>query len=262
MKYGLIFALVIALLPFSAHAAGFAKQSLFLSKTPVTEGDTVLIHAVVSNDAASSFSGNVVFKEAADTIGSVAVTIAAGGANAVSVSWKPLAGSHDVTAELTAQDGTVVESESATFAVNPKPVPASSDNSDPQLQAAIESSQNIQNEIGQYSPAVASTTAPVFSGIDSLRAQAAVALDNGINWAKTTSGGQSAGQVLGTSTTNTSPGGIMGTVWNILALIALYLFTILRFVVGSAGIFYPVLAVGFFFILWRTYKHFRRPRYA
>ncbi len=125
MKYiGLGLALVI-ILPFSAHAATFAKQSLFLSKTPVTEGDTVLIHAVVANDGTAKFDGDVVFKDADTKIGSVAVSIAQGGANAVSVSWKPAAGSHNITAELTASGGAVVESESATFLINEKPKPAS-----------------------------------------------------------------------------------------------------------------------------------------
>ena len=259
MKYVWILWLVIFLLPSLASAAGFAKQSLFLSKTPVTEGDTVLIHAVVSNEAASSFTGDVVFKEADQKIGSVVVTIAPGGANAVSVSWKPLAGSHDVTAQLTANDGSVVEQESATFAVNPKPVPASAT---APTDTTVESSQNIQNTIGQYSPAVASTTAPVFSGIDSFRSKAADALDSGINWAKSTTGGKNAGQVLGASTSNTSSSGIVDTLLNILALIVLYLFTVLRFLVGSAGIFYPILAIVFFYLLWRTYKRFRRPSYG
>ena len=262
MKYVWFLALVVVLFPTYASAASFAKQSLFLSKTPVTEGETVLIHAVVSNDAATSFSGDVVFKEADQKIGSVAVTIAPGGANAVSVSWKPAAGSHNVTAQLTAQDGSVVEAESATFTVNPKPVPASAPGSDPTLQAAIESSQNIQNKIGQYSPAAASTTAPMFSGIDSLRAKAADALDQGITWAKDKTGGKNPGQVLGASTSNTSSSGIIGTLWNILALIVLYTFTILRFLVGSAGIFYPVFAILFFFVLWKTFKRFRRPSYG
>ncbi len=261
MRYIALAALVLILFPSYVGATGFAKQSLFLSKTPVTEGDTVLIHAVVENDTTASFTGTVVFAEGTDKIGVVAVTIAAGGANAVSVSWKPTAGSHTIEAQLTGKDGSVVEKESATFTINEKPKPASSTSTDPELEAAIESSQNIQNEIGQYSPAAASTTAPAFAAIDSLRAKAADALDSGIAWGKSKTGGKSAGEVLGDATTTVAVGGVMGAVWTVLGLIVLYICTLLRFVVGSAGAFYPLLTIVFFYILWRTYKRFRRPKY-
>lgn len=260
---------VVAVYPEVAQGAGFAKESLFLSKTPVVEGDTVLIHAVVANESATTFTGEVVFSvqdgsasDGKDKIGAVAVMIAPGGANAVSVSWKPSAGSHTIVAELADPDGAVVEKQSASFTINAKPEPASAHD---QAAAAVESSQNIQNSIGQYSPAAASTVKPVFEIIDSLRAKAADSLDAGIDWAKEKTGGKKptgrAGEVLGSSTADTTSSGIIGTLWNILALIALYTFTILRFIVGSAGIFYPVFAIIFFYFLWRTFKHFRRPSY-
>src|SRR3989344_7118699 len=128
MRFVTILLGLLLITPLSAGAAGFAKDSLFLSKSPVTEGETVFIHAVVANDNASAFTGNVVFSVqdgsasgGKDSIGSVAVTLPPGGAQAVSVSWQPTGGSHKVTAELTAGDGTVAESEHATFAVQEKP---------------------------------------------------------------------------------------------------------------------------------------------
>ncbi|HVV14942.1 MAG TPA: Ig-like domain-containing protein [Candidatus Paceibacterota bacterium] len=252
--------LLLAMLPLPASAAGFAKESLFLSKTPVTEGETVLIHAVVANEGADKFTGSVKFADEGVTIGSVAVTISPGGAAATSISWKPGPGSHPVTAELTDPAGAVVEKESATFKVDAKPKPASSNTRS--SAAAVESSQDIQDGIEKYSPAAANAAAPVFNAIDSARSKAADALDSGIEWAKDTTGGKKPGEVLGASTADPSPSGIMGTLWFFLATISLYLFTILRFLVGSAGIFYPLLAILFFFVLWRTYKRFRRPSYA
>jgi hypothetical protein len=259
MKYAILAAFLWATLSLPAAAAGFAKQSLFLSKEPVTEGETVLIHAVVANENAQKFSGDVVFKDGDTNVGSVAVAIASGGANAVSVSWKPSAGSHAVTAELTDTNGTVVEQQNATFKIEKKP--DTTQNKDSSA-AAVESSRKIQDKIEDYSPAAASAVAPVFSTIDSARSKAADALDSGINWAKDKTGGKEVGEVLGSSTKNPSSSSIMDTLWFILATVALYALTVLRFIVGSAGIFYPVFALFVFFVLWRTYKRFRRPSYA
>lgn len=256
MKYGLWALLLLAASPLAAHAAGFAKESLFLSKTPVTEGDTVLIHAVVANENAEKFAGKVVFKEGEDALGTVAVAIAPGGANTVSLSWKPASGSHTIAAELTGDDGTVVEKESARFDIREKPLPAS----EAEQSGAVESSDDIRNTIGQYSPAAANASEPVFEAVDSLREKAADALDSGIEWAKTKTA-PPAGEVLGGTTDTPSQKGLMDTLWFALATAGLYVFTILRFIVGSAGVFYPVLAIAFLYVLWRAYRRFRRPSY-
>jgi hypothetical protein len=259
MRFWLLTALLLVSSPTLASAATFAKQSLFLSKTPVTEGETVLIHAVVANESNVKFDGDVVFKDGTTKIGSVAVTIAPGGANAVSVSWKPPAGSHTVAAQLTTNDGTVVESESATFAISEKPKPQTTTVTTASS-TPVESSDDIQKKITDAYPPAATVTTPVFSTLDSARVMAANALDNGIAWAKQKSGGKKLGEVLGTST-SASPGGIMDTVWSVLGTILLYIFTMLRFAVGNVGIFYPAFAILFFYILWRTFKRFRRPSY-
>ena len=246
----------VAVYPEAARGAGFAKESLFLSKTPVTEGETVLIHAVVANESNVKFTGEVVFTDSEIKIGSVAVSIAPGGANAVSVSWKPSAGSHQVSAALTGSDGEVVENESAAFVINEKPKPASGV---PASSTPVESSADIQKKINELSPTAANISAPVFSTLDSVRARTAEALDQGIDWAKQKTAGKKPGQVLGTTTQ--SGGGVMDTLWLILATILLYIFSVLRFVVGNAGLFYPVFALLFFYILWKLFKRFRRPSY-
>ncbi|HVV39268.1 MAG TPA: Ig-like domain-containing protein [Candidatus Paceibacterota bacterium] len=258
MRYIVALALLLILLPSCAFAAGFAKQSLFLSKTPVTEGETVLIHAVVANDTTTKFVGEVVFKDADIKVGSIATTIAAGGANAVSVSWKPAAGSHTITAELTSDGDMIVAQESAIFSIEEKPKPVSTST---QAAAAVESSQKIQDTINQYVPAAGGITEPVFSALDSVRAKAADALDKGIDWAKSNSSSKkSSGQVLGTST-STVPVGALGTAYSVLASILFYILSFLRWGVENPGIFYPAFVLIFFYILWKTYKRFRRPSY-
>jgi hypothetical protein len=262
-----IAALALLLLPSVAFGAGFAKQSLFLSKTPVTEGDTVMVDAVVENADASAFSGSLVFYSqvgSADKvkIGTASVSMAAGGANAVSVSWTPAAGTYTVTAELTQTNGTVVESESANFTVAPKPVPVStSSDITGDINSQVQSSAEVQNMISQYIPGISGLSTPIFNDIDAARIKAGSLIDQGLGWAKGQTAGKQPGQVLGASTQNTSPSGLLGTASYIAATIALYILTVLKWIVANTGVFYPVIALLFLYALWRIFARMRRPKY-
>ena len=258
MRLALLPLALFVFLPMSAHAAGFATTPLFLSKTPVTEGETISIHAVVANDASSAFSGDVRFSDGSIKIGTVSVTIAPGGAQAVSISWSPTAGSHTIKADLVRADGTVAESQSETFSVDAKPVAAFSGSSQ---SAAVESSQGIQSGIAKYSPAAAQTAKPLFTTLDSARSAAASLIDDGIALAKQKGGDLPPGEILGEATKDTSATGITSTLWRILATIGYWILFVLKMVVDSAGLFYPIFALLFFWVLWRTFKAFRRPAY-
>lgn len=236
------------LIPSLTFAAGFAKESLFLSKSPVTEGDTVFIHAIVANDSATAFSGDVIFEDSETKIGTIAVSIAAGGAETASLSWKPTSGSHPIVAELTAKDGTVVEKLSATFTIQAKQKPE--DKTAATSSTTVQSSDTVKEAIAGISPDLANAAEPVFATIDSLRQKGADALDKGIEWAKTPEGG-----IPNSST------GIGGTVLGVVKTFSTYGMELLRFIIGNAGIFYPALAISFLYALWRTFKRFRRPSY-
>ncbi len=246
--------LVALFFPLLALGATFAKEPLFLSKSPVTEGETVLIHAVVSNNTNTKFLGKLTLSEEGVAIGSVTVSLEAGGAEAVSVSWKPVAGSHKVTAKLTEQDGTVVEENSATFTVAAKNSGAGDD------ATTVESSESIRKSLASISPTAAKSAAPVFSTIDTLRAKAADSLDTATDWAKKSGGAKSS--VLGTSTENTAAsGGIVSMLWSFVTTILVYIFSILKYLITHAAFFYPILAIGFMYALWRLYKRMRRPSF-
>lgn len=246
----------ITLFPSIALGAGFAKQSLFLSKSAVMEGETVLVHTIVSNESSSKFAGTLTLTEEEKKIGTVPVTLGAQEAQAISISWKPAAGSHPIVATLTDSAGEAVEKQSATFHINEKPKPASEG-----VSGDISSSADLQNQLAGLSPGAAQVAAPLFSTLDSFRGTAAGALDNGIEWAKKqVTPKKSSGTVLGSSTKEEDRG-ILGTLWFILATIALHVFSILRYIVANAGIFYPAFAVLFFYTLWRIYKRMRRPKF-
>ncbi|HEV8677393.1 MAG TPA: hypothetical protein VN701_00970 [Candidatus Paceibacterota bacterium] len=267
MRYVSASLLALLFLPFFAHAAGFAKQSLFLSKSPVTDGDSVLVYSVLQNDDAAKFSGDVTFSAQAaggdkEKIGTVAVSIALQGAETVSVSWKPAAGTYAVTAELAQTDGTVVESESASFTINEKPKPASTESgSTSSVGEQVQSSADVQAMIAKWVPGISGASQPVFSTIDALRGKAASLLDQGIGWSKAQVGAKQPGEVLGAATQNVSPSGITGTASYLAGLIMLYVFSVLKWLVSNAGVFYPVLAFAFLYALWRIFARMRRPSY-
>lgn len=251
----LLSSLIVAGYPRAALAAGFAQQSIFLSKSSVTEGDTVLIHTVVQNDSTAKFSGNLVIKDGDAKVGSVPVALDAGEAQAVSVSWKPTAGSHSIVAELQNASSTVVGSESESFSIAAKPKPKALITASSSAAAAVESSADIQNKIGDISPAASGALAPVFKLVDGSRTAIADVLDSQIAKTKPKLA-PTPGIVAGAETIKTpAQGSWFSSIFN---TVYYYILTILRFIIGSAGVFYPVLALVFLYILWRTFKRFRR----
>lgn len=254
MKRLLLWGAFLFLSPALVLAAGFAKSSLFLSKTSVTEGDSVLIYAPIQNSATSSFAGSVAFSEGSAAIGSVAVSLKAGEARVVSVSWTPVAGAHAVTAELKNTD-TVVEKQSATFTVAAKPVATAATASPADSAAAIQSSTQVKDWLGNISPVVETALLPVFNTIDPLRQNAANFLDGQMAETKP----KLPGNILGIQTQSTSPdtsssGNLGSSFWGILWTLYFYILTILNFLIVNAAIFYPILALLFLFTLWKIYQ--------
>ncbi|MDE1924640.1 MAG: Ig-like domain repeat protein [Patescibacteria group bacterium] len=256
----LLFLSALFLLPSLVFAAGFAKQSLFLSKSPVTEGDAVQIYAVLSNDAGAAFAGTLVVSDGSAQIGTRPISMAAGGAQTVSLPWKPLAGSHTIKAALEDSGGVTVEQETEVFVINPKPVPATTAPASVSQPAAVESSAQIQQDISGISPQAASLSQPIFSTVDSLRGSMSKLIDSQLGVAKNNLANHGlTGLVEGTSTSalpNT-----MGDFWFVLWTLYLYALTILQFLISNAGVFYPLLVIVFFYLLYRTYRWARRPSY-
>lgn len=247
-------ALLLLIIPIFAGAAGFAKGSLFLSRSNVTEGEAVRVYTVVSNDATTTFTGSVIFTDGTLSLGSVAVTLTVGEAQTVSVYWKPTAGTHTVTAKLTSKSGTVAESESSNFTVKEKPKPVDTASTTYPIATYVESSQAIEDTVGNYVPAASGVIAPALDFIDSLRGKGAEAIQKGIDWSKAKMA--SKGQVEGAED---SKGSWMDTAMTMLATLSLYGLTVLLFVISHIGAFYPVIAIIFFYLLWKLFRGVRRP---
>lgn len=185
-------------------------------------------------------------------------------AQEVTVSQEAKVGGESAPLEavVSTEDGNVVLSDSkqegsvpVTFTVyiSPKPKPAATSS---QAAAAVQSSENIQNSISSVSPQAGAATEPFFTLVDGGRQKAADALDTQIASAKGRLNPQ-AGAVLGAEETKNAASDPMGSFWYALWTIWFYILTILRWLVGNAGVFYPLFALLFFYTLWRVIRRAR-----
>ena len=166
--------------------------------------------------------------------------------------------STDVVLSSTKKDGSTPVTFTLYVSPKPKPVATSS-----QSAAAVESSSKIQEGIAGLSPAAASATAPFFTMVDGGRAALSDVIDVQIANTKNNIGPTAGkpGEVLSAEAVKNAPQNPMGTLWFILQTLYLYLLTLLSFIIGSAGVFYPVAAFIILYILWRLIRRFSRPAY-
>jgi len=167
-------------------------------------------------------------------------------------------GNTDVVLSSTNKDGSTPVTFTLYVSPKPKPIPVA-----PQPAAAVESSAKIQEGIAGFSPAVANATAPVFNLVDGGRTALSDVIDTQIENTKGRLGTSvaSPGEILGSDAVKNAPQNPIGTVWFILQTLYLYLLTILNFIIGSAGIFYPVAAFLILYVLWRLIRRSHRPAY-
>ena len=167
----------------------------------------------------------------------------------------------DVVLSAAKKDGSTPVTFTLYVTQKPKPAPVVATTS--QSAAAIESSEAIQQQIGNISPAVEAYVKPVFTLIDGGRGAAAGALDTQLANTKNKLGPDagSPGQVLSAEAIKNSTTTPWGSFLYLLNTLYFYILTVLRFIVGSAGVFYPIVAIAFLYFIWRMLKRFRRPAY-
>ena len=164
--------------------------------------------------------------------------------------------STDVTLSSTNKDGSTPVTFTLYLVPKPKPVVANA-------AAAVESSAKIQEGIAGFSPAAASATAPFFTMVDGGRTSLSDVIDVQIANTKNNIGPTAGkpGEVLSAEAVKNAPQNPMGTLWFILQTLYLYLLTLLSFIIGSAGVFYPVAALLILYLLWRLIRRAHRPAY-
>ena len=245
-------------------------------------GQKVRVYAIVSNNSPISFMGSVNISADGTLLGSPSSTLAIGATQTVSASWTPTTpGDHVITAQLTADDGSVVQQVSQTFTITTPPPPpvdpdavgSSTDGNAFVGDNGYQPSTGIQDAIASVSPALATDTQSVFSAIDGLRQAISIFLNGqitGANQALTVIHA-AASSSIATDTPNTftnlqpiastvpslatSQNSVKSIFWNIY----LYALLALRFLIDNAAIFYPFLVLIFFYVMWRVYRRMSRP---
>lgn len=255
VRFGLF---LMLLLPALASAdVGFARSSLWLSTSDTVEGQSATLYASLSNASEEKLLGSVLFSDDGKEFGKVALALEPGEGRIVSVSWKPdEAGTHSLRAVILSGEREEIDHITIAVVVAEKPEVKG------EPAAVIEGSEEIQKTIADLSPQVSETLNPVFEKLDDLRQSGAVFLDGEIEnakqkfesaKAKKEQGGE--GGVLGASDTE----GRKLTVSLIFNAILLYTLSAIRYAVGNAAIFYPLLATAFFIGLYKLVRRLRNP---
>lgn len=203
-------ALSLTFAPF-AHAqmpspAGFAPSSVWLSKTSLTDGDTVSAFTVLYNASGAPLTGMLVFTEDGTGFATKSFTLAAGATEIESVSWAAKEGAHSIAARIenasdpATKTKTPLSNESAgsvnvTVAAPPPPPPAPV--------AVASGSGGNASTTGTSAGAVAlvqSAADTAYKATESLRQAGAAALSRTVAEAAASP----SGSVLGTSTSKVS----------------------------------------------------------
>ncbi len=276
MKYAAVFVASLVL-PFSfalANTTGFAQGSVWLSHTPTEEGETVLIHAALTNGSSTKLTGTLIFKDNGQAIGSVPFSLTVGEARIVSLSWQATTGNHSIAASIAdASDTSVAGTQTVNVAVAAKPepvaTPASASTSGTTkstsnaANVAYSSSDDIQKSIGSVSPQAQGIVAPAFDAIDSVRKSAGIILgaETSDVQAKVTSLSAQKAKLAKQTTPEAKTESHKVTFYQIAMTVLLYICEVLLVVVSKAAYFYPIFAFIIFFLLYKGYQRFRRPNY-
>lgn len=251
----------VTLFPLLSHAAaGFAPQSLFVSKESPAAGEEILIHATVFNNESKSVNGSVEFAVDGDPVGAEEFELAAGEAKIISMKWKATSGEHQFNAYI---DGSaeikLTTSSSVKVTVRDEPVSQVQ-----QLASAL--SGGISSVLASSSPAVQSVASNIYAKTESWREAGLAYLSDALKDATSSpailssstgaTSTESRGTILGTSTiaagTESSESSLFSSTRNATV-------RFLQVIFGSAAFFYPFFAILFFILLYVAKRTLIRP---
>lgn len=252
-----------AFLPLTALAAstdlpaGFAPNSIWVSRTHITAGDAINIFTVVYNSSEVPLTGDVNFTIDGKSIGRRNFSIKAGETQIESVPWISLAGTHAVFARIekiadadTSASATVLNQTTDTITISVASAPPPS----PAEQAVTTATNLVSAGVASAAPAAQAAV----NALENLRQRAIDALQNQLTAGQT----NSAGEVLGASTyrapkntatsTDTKNGSVFSSLWH-------GLLSALLFICRLQILFYSTL-VFVIFILYRLLRTWMQER--
>ena len=251
-----LLALLFIFLPAFSFAqtleAGFPPQSIWVSNTKATAGDTIEIFTVVYNGSGEKLSGTVVFTVNGEKIGAKEFELAEGTSALVSAEWKASTGEHRVAAALEDTSAELTQKETATITITvaePPPPP-------PLVNAAVIASEVIADAAQAATPVISEVANTTYEFIESLRRNAVSKLE------KAAGGNATAGNVAGTSTASAS--GSIGSEANSpsgLSQMKQVAAAAALFALNSKGVFYPLFLLSLFGLLYLLFRWAtKRPR--
>lgn len=244
--------------PFFAFAAssvpaGFAPGAVWLSKSDLTDGQTVQLYTVLYDSASSAIAGNISFLVDNSSISSQPFELAAGTTKIVSASWNAAQGTHEISASLdgvinkdTGEALTLGSAQASPVSVTVAPPPPPS----PAVQAAAGAMSAVQTGM----PIVTQVAQNTYNSLEYLRQNAVNTLEGQLASASKTSS-QKDPEVLGTSTENVAASASAGgfdianaaqSLWRVILSFLLY-------IAKTQLLFYATLAV----VIYILYKLLR-----
>lgn len=243
-----------ALLPLLASAAtipaGFPNQTIWISDSSLTDGDTATVSTVIYNASGAPVSGTVEFLVDSSVVGTADFTLDSGKSQIETANWIANTGSHAVSARIV-RAPTGVSGASGSLAVTVAPAPPKKD------EQAIAVQNAITNLTASTSPALSNAAQKTFAFTEGIRKGAIGYLENSLGTSSAAT--KQKGQVLGAnSVAEAAKENTPSSWWHAISTVFL---TVMLMIARSVVFFYPFVAIVFFLILYFVAKAVRRPRY-
>ena len=269
VRFFFVALLVAFAIPSSAFAlVGFAQESVWVSRTPVYEGETVLIYAAITNgDENEKLQGTAHFRDNGELVGSIAVSLTPGEARIISSPWKPAAGEHSLAVEIASSTlplTTRTETKKITV-LKDKPAPQDTQsNLISPAAAGFTDSTKIVEAIDGISPTVAGIMSPAFEKADSWRESGADFMEaQTIKTQATIETTRARKEVLKSDdSAEAKKESRILAAKQILYTVLIYLYEALHALVAKALLFYPFIFALIIFMLWKFYRRMTRPKYS
>jgi hypothetical protein len=173
MRYAFLLFLLAPTFAFAAIQAGFPTAPLWLSKTDIIDGESIVIYTVLYNSSEESLTGDVEFLVDGELIGTKGVSAAAGTTQIVSEDWTAKEGSHAFSARLVGADAALTSTVTGTTTVSvaAKPPPP-----EPVVKT-IAAAGALEQAIASTTPVVQEFASTTFATTESIREKAVSALE-------------------------------------------------------------------------------------
>jgi len=233
--------------------AGFPPQSVWVSNTKATAGDTVEIFTVVYNGSGEKLNGTVVFTIDGERVGAKEFELAEGASVLVSVAWKASAGEHGIAAAIEDTSRELAQKETATITITvaePPPPP-------PLVNTAATASEVLSNAAQVATPVVAEVANTAYQLIEHLRKDAISRLERVSSPSPSAFAQGEQGPALGTSMNTSTSKNMLSSLSQMKQVAA----AAALFALNSKGVFYPLFLLSLFGLLYLLFRWAaKRPR--